>query len=99
MFCIHCILYLNLEECYFLYSDKEMLLFFHLDNFHINYSSVDSEEKYEDQLNMLFKICHTSNFHTSVQVMENYKCRLFLSCFVDQHINFCLSFCLNQQHP
>ena len=29
------------------------------------------EDKYEEQLNMLFKVCHTSNFHTSVQVGPN----------------------------
>jgi len=27
------------------------------------------EDKYEEQLNMLFKVCHTSNFHTSVQAL------------------------------
>lgn len=26
------------------------------------------DEKYDEQLDMLFKVCHTSNFQTSVQV-------------------------------
>ena len=32
------------------------------------YSFQGDDEKYDEQLDMLFKVCHTSNFQTSVQV-------------------------------